>query len=353
MSMTNTYRQRANQARQQIASLQKEKGNLSKKSADLQKKANSAGTAANRTKNISTRNSKLREAERARIDNASITNKIGTIDSKIGAENLKLQSAEKSLSLEEEKETKRRQRDTERLNRRSQQQMNTMDSQIKLNSTLHNEALSEIEKLKALPQNITVLFLAANPLDTGELRLDEEARSIHEMIRKSEYRDTMQLVSHWATRALDVLQAINECKPSIVHFSGHGSPTGELIFQNDSGAAAPVSTDAIVQLMRSFPDEIQLVFFNACFSHQQAEAVLYYVPAAIGMNSSIGDEAARVFASQFYSAIGFGKSLLAAFDQAKTALMLKNIPEEDTPELFVAEGVDPAQLVLVSPPDSS
>ena len=207
MSMTNTYRQRANQARQQIASLQKEKGNLSKKSADLQKKANSAGTAANRTKNISTRNSKLREAERARIDNASITNKIGTIDSKIGAENLKLQSAEKSLSLEEEKETKRRQRDTERLNRRSQQQMNTMDSQIKLNSTLHNEALSEIEKLKALPQNITVLFLAANPLDTGELRLDEEARSIHEMIRKSEYRDTMQLVSHWATRALDVLQA--------------------------------------------------------------------------------------------------------------------------------------------------
>ena len=340
------------QAREQIAKLQKEKGNLSKKSADLQKRSNSAEAEANKTKSASTRNSKLRGVQRAREENASVTKRIGAIDSKIAAETRKLQNAEKSLASEEAKETRKHQRNTKELNRRNEQQINTMNTQIRRHSTLHRETLSEIERLKALPENITVLFLAANPLDTGQLRLDEEARSIREMIRKSEYRDTMRLESHWAVRALDVLQSINECKPTIVHFSGHGSPNGELIFQNDSGNAAPVSTDAIVQMMKSFADEVQLVFFNACFSHQQAQAVLNFVPAAVGMNSPIGDEAARVFASQFYSAIGFGRSLLAAFEQAKAALMLENIPEEATPELFVAKSIDPTELFLVRPPGS-
>ena len=352
MSMTNTYRQRVNQARQQIASLQKEKGNLSKKSADLQKKTNSAETDATRTKNASNRSSKLREAQRAKDENASVTKRIGTIESKIATENGKLQSAEKSLAAEEAKEAKKRQRDAEQLNRKNQQQMNSMNSQLRVHGTLHRETLIEIERLRALPENITVLFLASNPLDTGKLRLDEEARSIREMIRKSEYRDTLRLETYWAVRSLDVLQAINECRPSIVHFSGHGSPNGELIFQKDSGDAAPVSTEAIVQTMKSFSDEIQLVFFNACFTHHQARAVLNSVPAAVGMNSSIEDEAACVFASQFYSAIGFGRSLLASFNQSKAALMLENIAEEDTPELFLADGVDPSEVFLVRPPGS-
>lgn len=67
------------------------------------------------------------------------------------------------------------------------------------------------------------------------------------------------------------------------------------------------------------------------------------------MKTSIGDEAARVFAAQFYSAIGFGLSVKQSFDQAKTALMLEGIAEQDTPELFVAAGVEVDQLILVQP----
>ena len=67
---------------------------------------------------------------------------------------------------------------------------------------------------------------------------------------------------------------------------------------------------------------------------------------------SIGDDAARTFAAQFYSAIGFGKSVNEAFEQAKAALMLENIPEEDTPELFVADGLDASELYIVRPAES-
>jgi predicted RNase H-like HicB family nuclease len=65
------------------------------------------------------------------------------------------------------------------------------------------------------------------------------------------------------------------------------------------------------------------------------------------MRAEIGDEAARVFAAQFYSAIGFGKSLKVAFEQAKAALMLEAIQEEDTPLLFVKAGLDAGKIVLV------
>ena len=52
-----------------------------------------------------------------------------------------------------------------------------------------------------------------------------------------------------------------------------------------------------------------------------------------------GDEAAIVFAAQFYSSIGFGKNLQQAFDQAKAALLLKGIAEEHTPVLYVRKGL--------------
>src|SRR5690606_37023788 len=110
-----------------------------------------------------------------------------------------------------------------------------------------------------------------------------------------------------------------------------------------------VSKEAIVQTMMVSSDSIRLVFFNTCFSYSQAQAVVEHVDAAIGMNTSIGDEAAKVFASQFYSAIGFGLSLKKAFQQAKARLMLEGIDEEDTPALYVKDGLDASEIIIVRP----
>lgn len=229
--------------------------------------------------------------------------------------------------------------------------MRSMATLLTRHSQLHAVTQSKIERLRLLPEKIAVLFLAANPLDQEQLRLDEEVRSIGEMIRKSEHRDAIQLESRWAVRPLDVLQAINECSPTVVHFSGHGSDTDEIVFQDEMGQAKPVTKDAIVQTIAAASGKIQLIFFNTCFSAGQAEAVVSHIPAAIGMNTSIGDPAARVFSAQFYSALGFGHDLAKAFQQAKAALMLEGIPEETTPELFIGEGFDAGEMVLVRPPD--
>ena len=349
MPMIDQYRQRVQQTSANIAKLQKDKSDLAKKRAYIQKKVSAATSSLHTTKSASTVNTKQREIERLLKESSDNESKIANMDGKIAAEQRKQHDAQKSLSSEEEKETKRRQRESEQLGRRTTREMAYMDTRLKKHDALYKDARSEIERLKNLPERIVVLFLAANPLDQEQLRLDEEARAIQEMIRKSEHRDAVKLESRWAVRPQDVLQAINEHNPRIVHFSGHGSAHDEIVFQDDSGHTKLVTKEAIVQVMRACSSSIQLVFFNTCYSGNQAEAVVAHIPAAVGMNTSIGDTAARVFASQFYSAIGFGKSLKQAFEQAKAALMLDDIPEEATPELFVGDGIDSSNLYIVRP----
>lgn len=50
--------------------------------------------------------------------------------------------------------------------------------------------------------------MASNPIDVQALRLDEEAREIGEMIRKSEHRDSVSFVTKWAVRPEDLFQPI-------------------------------------------------------------------------------------------------------------------------------------------------
>jgi CHAT domain len=194
---------------------------------------------------------------------------------------------------------------------------------------------------------IKVLFLAANPTSTISLSLDEEMRAITEKIRISEHRDLIDVVSAWAVRSDDLLQAFNLHKPQIVHFSCHGNRAGEIILVDNKGAAKSVATKALKALFTTLKDNIQVVILNACYSHAQAEAIIEVINCAIGMNDSIGDQAAIIFAASFYRALGFGRSVQEAFDQGKVALLLEGIPEENTPELLVKEGIDPSQIRLV------
>jgi hypothetical protein len=87
---------------------------------------------------------------------------------------------------------------------------------------------------------IRILFLAANPSDTSRLKLDEEVRSITEKIRSAEHRDSLELVPGFATRPDDILQLLNIHKPHILHFSGHGSTSGEILLADHSGQAKPI-----------------------------------------------------------------------------------------------------------------
>lgn len=197
-----------------------------------------------------------------------------------------------------------------------------------------------------MTEPVKVLFLAANPSNTDKLRLDEEIREIQARIRAADFRDHFELLSRWAVRADDLLQAFNEVRPDIVHFSGHGTESSDLVIEDDQGKAVSVSQAALTSLFKNLKDNIRLVVLNACHSEGQATAISQEIDCTIGMNQGIGDEAAIVFSSWLYGALAFGRSVGEAFEQGRTALMLRGMPEEATPSVRLKAGVDPHRVIF-------
>jgi len=210
---------------------------------------------------------------------------------------------------------------------------------------------SRVLEKRPTGEKCRVLFLAANPRDRAmeQLALDEEAREIQQKIDAAKYRDSLELVTRWATRPADLLQYLNQYRPQVVHFSAHGSQHEEIILQDDMGQSKPVSKCALKQLFETLKDNVRVVVLNACFSRPQAETLVEVVDCAIGVKGAIGNGAARKFAGSFYQGIGFGRSVLEAFEQGKTTLMLGEIGDDNAPELLVRAGIDARDVFLIKP----
>jgi tetratricopeptide (TPR) repeat protein len=201
---------------------------------------------------------------------------------------------------------------------------------------------------------VQILFLASSPRNQSALGLDKELRAIEDKLRASSHGDVLELTSKWALRPDDLLQLFNEHRPTIVHYSGHGSQDNAILLMDDADQAQPVGKEALARLFKTLRGHTRVVFFNACHSAGQAAAIAEHVDCTIGMSKAIKDSAAIAFASSFYRALGFGKSVREAFDQGILACDVLGLPEPEIPQLHCREGVDPAQVFVLEPrPDAA
>lgn len=195
--------------------------------------------------------------------------------------------------------------------------------------------------------SITVLFLAANPVDAkSRLRLDEEFREIAEKLRAARERDHIKLACELAVRASDLQRALLDHQPHIVHFSGHGTKTTGIVLEDRDGRASPVNKQALARLFKVLRDNIRVVVMNACYAEDQAKSLTEFIDYTIGMSAAIGDSAAITFSAYFYQALAFGRSVREAFELARTQLELAGIAGSDIPRLLVRNGVDESVPLL-------
>ncbi|HLW79336.1 MAG TPA: CHAT domain-containing protein [Terriglobia bacterium] len=224
---------------------------------------------------------------------------------------------------------------------------------------IHDLAIERIELRPLLPRDlahpdrqppmelperrlrIRILFLAANPSDTAQLRFGEEVRSIEQALLMAEFRDKFDIVQHWATRTIDLQSCLLRYKPDIVHFSGHGSSAGEIVLEDEHGRSAPVGVRALSGLFSILKDNIKCVVLNACYSERQARAIAKQIDCVVGMSKEIHDSAAISFATAFYQALGYGRDLKAAFDLGRSQIDLQQLNEHAVPKLLATRG-DPS-----------
>jgi hypothetical protein len=197
---------------------------------------------------------------------------------------------------------------------------------------------------------VKILFLAANPSEAAWLSTGREAAQIQARLRSSDFRDEFEVHQHHALTARELGPVLMQVRPDVVHFSGHGTPAGRLIFEGPDPMGSEVNERALTELFRIVADDTRLVILNACYSDAQANLIARYIDAVIGMSSEFDDDAAVEFASALYEALGNGASLRKAFDYAINQLTFTDFPDEDKPQLISREGISAEDIRLAGEP---
>ena len=174
---------------------------------------------------------------------------------------------------------------------------------------------------------------------------------IESRIRSSSGASRFDIRSAWAVTADELMYQLNSFKPNIIHFVGHGAMDGEIVLEDESGQSQPVSPEALGVVFANFRQWLQVVVLNACYSAAQVQSLAEQADAVIGMRDAIGDDAAIEFSASLYRAIGFGRTVQDAFDQAVAALLIVGLPGDRTPVITYRAGVDPAKLILAGASD--
>ncbi len=196
-----------------------------------------------------------------------------------------------------------------------------------------------------LQRPITILLFSANPSSSERLRVDREFRDIARALRAEEQSGAVKLMTRTAGRTEDLRDALLECQPNIVHFSGHGTASEEIILEESEGEARRVSKQSLAQLFGILKDRIHVVLLNACHSKPLAEAIAEHVEFAVGMDSALTDKAAIDFSLAFYKAVAHEKPIRAAFELARNALDLKGSEDADVPALITRAAAAPTSPI--------
>lgn len=192
-----------------------------------------------------------------------------------------------------------------------------------------------------------ILFLAANPAGTTAPELDEEARAIEEEIRRASHRDAFEFVTRWATRPLDLLRALRDVRPSLVHFAGQATTEGVYLI-DDRGQPVQVTRNTLIATFGAAGPLVKIVLLNGCATDSLAQGLCEVVPVCVGTSGAVRDVAARAFSVGFYGGLAAGESARRAYLQGKVAMQLMATGDHDQPRLHHGKNVDPDALVTAA-----
>lgn len=208
-----------------------------------------------------------------------------------------------------------------------------------------DRVLREKDILQVGSSSIKLLFAYAAPLNESPLRLGAEEKQIKEALRAITDRGKIRIDTVPAVELKDFSNAFNRYKPNMLHISSHGNKDC-IALEGEKGEAIIVDNDTLKNVVKLAGKQLKMVVLNVCESSKLATNLTGTVDIAIGMNMSIGDDAARAFAVQLYSSIGENVSIGLAFEQAKFAILANGIDEADIPVLYHKKGIKPEKYYL-------
>ena len=193
-----------------------------------------------------------------------------------------------------------------------------------------------------------ILILSSNP--RNDLKLEREIKDLKNVIKRSKNRTEFEIEFELEVHPEELQELLLENEPRIVHFCGHGTGKEGLVLQNNAGREQVVSTEALSNLFELFDKQVECVLLNACYSEVQADATVQYINYVIGMSQEIRDDEAIAFATGFYRALGWGKSIEESYKFGCNAIQIQ-IPKANTSRSRNAEASRHVAEPVIIPED--
>ncbi len=182
------------------------------------------------------------------------------------------------------------------------------------------------------PLRLLVLFSTSAAAGSPPLDATAERVALDKALRPLQELGKVQV--HWLegliTRS-DLLDALRQLQPHLLHFVGHGfydeanGQGGLMLGRQEAGnqVADPIGTAELGVMLDG--SRVRLALLNACQTGRAAGGVAEALvkaalPAALGMQADVPDEAAVAFAGAFYRAIADGWPVDAAAVEGRRLL---------------------------------
>jgi len=346
------------QAHQKLARLAKDESTLRKRLSDANAAAAKARATAStkrqqaaRTSSGSMARSYLSSAESADKKAASEDNKAADASKKLS--DLARRRASAVKELESADRASERSRSAAEGRRRTEERRHAQEVVARLASPTvrYVHEVRTVEPPK--PEKLRVLYLTSNPDSNAYLRVDVEVRDVRQAIRKATHRDLVEMDHRPAATPEDLLDGMNEQRPHVIHFAGHGGGYS-LLFDDaaDNPSGRSVSFDILARALTATDAPPNVLVLNACDTLEGAEVLLDSVPVIIAMAAEISDLAASAFAARFYSAIASAQSVQSAANQGAVAVDLLELSDGWKPALLCRDDIDAGSLILVHVPEA-
>jgi outer membrane protein assembly factor BamB len=198
---------------------------------------------------------------------------------------------------------------------------------------------------------LRILGMVSSPSGYTELDADEERRKLEGAL--SRLRDGGLVELEWLERATLAEFGRRVAEPDeihVLHYIGHGAynettESGILVLETPRGRAQDVSGRTLGSMLQD-EESLRLVVLNSCegartsridpFSGVAASLLEFDIPAVVGMQFEITDEAAIAFGEEFYRQLAHGLPIDAALGPARRAIVAADKGAEfGTPVLFL------------------
>ena len=195
---------------------------------------------------------------------------------------------------------------------------------------------------------LRLLVMISSPSDYPALDTDQEWSLLTGALAQQQSAGRV-IIERLAANMSTLRQRLRRDEFHVFHFIGHGGyrpdwGSGVLVMQDRTGRSQEVTGEELGGLLTEY-DQARLAVLNACegarsdvsdtFAGVAQSLIQQGLPAVVAMQFEITDDAAIIFAREFYGAVADSYPLEAALAEARGAIRDEgNLTEWGTPVLY-------------------